>query len=122
MIPVQITAEVSAPADKVRTCKASLLCMDGSGKTHRKEVKAQEAGSRQRAELRAVLIGLECMVKPSAITIKTDSGYVKIGFENLKAWKDAGWKNAKGKDVKNIDLWQRVEELQRDHSIAVVVI
>lgn len=122
MIPVQITAEVLPPVDKVRKCKATLLCMDGRGKAHRKEAAAEEIGSRQRAELRAVLIGLECMVKPSQITIKTDSGYVKIGFDNLQSWKAADWKNAKGKEIANRDLWQKVEQLQRVHQIAVIVV
>jgi ribonuclease HI len=48
----------------------------------------------------------------------TDSQYVRRGItEWLSAWKARGWLTADRKPVKNIDLWQRLEELAAGHEI-----
>lgn len=72
-----------------------------------------------RMELMAAIQALEALKRPVAITIHTDSQYVKNGITQwIHGWKRNGWKTA-GKDpVKNADLWQRLDALVARHQVA----
>ena len=69
-------------------------------------------------ELTAVIKGLEALKKPSQVTITTDSKYVLDGItEWLPNWKKRNWKTAGKKPVKNLQLWQRLDELVTHHDV-----
>ncbi len=52
------------------------------------------------------------------IEIYTDSKYLKDGFNLwLPGWKKKGWKNAKGQQVKNQDLWEKLDEIVQGKAI-----
>ena len=71
-----------------------------------------------RMELMAAIAALEALERPSAITIVTDSTYVKNGVTGwIHGWKRNGWKTAAKKPVKNADLWQRLDEAQARHQV-----
>lgn len=71
-----------------------------------------------RMELMAAIMALEVLERPSAITIITDSAYVKNGITGwLHGWKKNGWKTAAKKPVKNDDLWQRLDAAQARHDV-----
>ncbi len=71
-----------------------------------------------RMELLAAIHALEALERPSAVTIVTDSAYVKGGItEWIHGWKRRGWKTSTKKDVKNVDLWQRLDEAQARHQV-----
>ena len=71
-----------------------------------------------RMELLAAINALEALTKPCAVTLFTDSEYVKKGItEWLSNWIKRGWKTAGKKPVKNIDLWQRLNEATQRHEI-----
>ena len=71
-----------------------------------------------RMELLAAISALEALRRPSAITIVTDSAYVKNGVTTwIHGWKRNGWRTADRKPVKNVDLWQRLDEAQRRHRV-----
>ena len=71
-----------------------------------------------RMELLAAISALEALTRDTALTIVTDSAYVKNGVtEWIHSWKRNGWRTA-GKDpVKNVDLWQTLYELASQHRI-----
>jgi len=61
---------------------------------------------------------LEALSRPTDITIVTDSAYVKNGVTGwIYGWKRNGWKTAAKKPVKNVDLWQRLDEAQATHNV-----
>jgi ribonuclease HI len=69
-------------------------------------------------ELLAVIKALEIIKQTSDIKIYTDSTYVQKGItEWIHAWKRNHWKNSSKKIIKNIDLWQRLDELASGHTI-----
>ena len=69
-------------------------------------------------ELMAVIKGLEALKKSSQVAITTDSRYVLEGItEWLPNWKKRNWKTASKKPVKNVELWQRLDELVKGHDI-----
>jgi ribonuclease HI len=77
-----------------------------------------------RMELTAVVRGLETLKKPSHVTLLTDSVYVGKGLsEWLPKWKANGWRRREGKqwkEIKNEDLWRRLDELVACHQLAYV--
>ncbi|WP_148715992.1 ribonuclease HI [Chitinolyticbacter meiyuanensis] len=71
-----------------------------------------------RMELLAVIEALAALKRPCALTLFTDSQYVKNGIETwIHNWKRNGWKTADKKPVKNADLWQRLDTEVVKHQV-----
>jgi ribonuclease HI len=71
-----------------------------------------------RMELTAVIQALSSLKRPCAIDIYTDSEYVRQGITTwIRGWKARGWKTSDKKPVKNIDLWQALDELAAAHQV-----
>jgi ribonuclease HI len=69
-------------------------------------------------EMMAVIAALESLKRPVAVTISTDSRYVHDGMTRfIHAWKRNGWRTADKKPVKNSDLWQRLDQACRAHTV-----
>lgn len=78
----------------------------------------EEETTNNRMELMAAIAGLEALERPSTITVVTDSTYLRDGITSwIHGWKRNGWKTAAKKPVKNADLWQRLDDAQRRHSV-----
>ncbi len=94
---------------------AALLSVGG----REKEIAGAEAlTTNNRMELTAVIRALESLRRPVSARVFTDSQYVRRGItEWVTAWKARGWLTADRKPVKNIDLWQRLEEVAAGHEI-----
>lgn len=71
-----------------------------------------------RMELMAAIMGLQTLKKRCDVVLTTDSQYVKNGITGwLSEWKARGWKTAGKKPVKNIDLWQQLDEAVQQHNV-----
>jgi ribonuclease HI len=78
----------------------------------------EPATTNNRMELTAVIRALESLPQGSRVRLYTDSQYVQKGMtEWLSSWKRRGWRTADKKPVKNKDLWQRLDELARNHKV-----
>ncbi len=65
-----------------------------------------------RMELTAVIEALTALKRPCAVTLYLDSEYVRKGItEWISGWKARGWRTAAKQEVKNVDLWQRLDAL-----------
>lgn len=83
---------------------------------HEKHLFGGEAETtNNRMELTAAIKALQALKTPCAVTLYTDSQYVKQGIEQwLANWKKNNWRTAAKKAVKNQDLWQLLDtEVQR---------
>lgn len=60
---------------------------------------------------------LKRMRKTSVITIYTDCRYLINGHGYLQEWKDNGWKKRDGRKLKNVELWQQLYDLQKNHAV-----
>ncbi len=88
------------------------------GTRERELVGAEPLTTNNRMELMAAIAALEALKRPAAVSLTTDSNYVKDGITKwLPAWKARGWKTADKKPVKNRDLWERLEPLCKRHSV-----
>ena len=71
-----------------------------------------------RMELSAVIEGLMSLEKRSRVRVYTDSQYVQKGIsEWIHNWKRRGWLTADKKPVKNVDLWQKLDKIAREHDV-----
>jgi len=71
-----------------------------------------------RMELMAPIEALASLKQPCAVTIYTDSQYLRNGITSwIHAWKRRGWRTADNKPVKNVDLWQRLDALAQQHRV-----
>ena len=96
-----------------------MIARDGDAVLRTRELKGGEADTtNNRMELLAAISALEALKRPSAITVVTDSAYVKNGVSQwIHGWKRNGWRTADKKPVKNVDLWQRLDEAQARHDV-----
>lgn len=72
-----------------------------------------------RMELTAAIEALKALNKPSKAELWTDSQYVKGGITNwIHGWKKNGWKTSARKPVKNVELWQALDEALKRHDVS----
>jgi len=89
-----------------------------SGAHEREMCGGEWVTTNNRMELTAVIEALASLKRPCKVIIHTDSEYVRKGItEWITSWKRRGWKTADNKDVKNVDLWQRLETLAAGHQV-----
>lgn len=89
-------------------------------KNFRKEIYGGEQNTtNNRMELLAVIKALQCLKTTALqIVINTDSKYVANGISNwISNWKKNGWKTSNKQAVKNVDLWQTLDELNQKYNI-----
>jgi len=84
-----------------------------------KEISGGEADTtNNRMEMMAVISALRSLKSPCIAEVYTDSKYVMQGMQEwLPGWKARGWKTADKKPVKNVDLWQMLEEECARHEV-----
>lgn len=71
-----------------------------------------------RMELTAAIEALNALKESCQIDLTTDSQYVKGGITGwIHGWKKNGWKTANRKPVKNVELWQALDEAVSRHTV-----
>ena len=72
-----------------------------------------------RMEIMAAIAALEALERPTALTVVTDSAYLRDGVTRwIHGWKHNGWLTAGRKPVKNDDLWRRLDAAAARHQVA----
>lgn len=96
-----------------------LRAMDGEKILKDRELSGGEAETtNNQMELMAAIMALETLERASKITVVTDSAYVKNGVTGwIHGWKRNGWRTSSKKPVKNVELWQRLDEAQARHDV-----
>lgn len=89
-----------------------------SGK-HVKEISGGEmATTNNRMELMAAIQALRALNKGCRVEMHTDSQYVRNGITQwMTGWKRNGWRTSDKKPVKNVELWQALDEACAPHQI-----
>lgn len=79
---------------------------------------AESHTTNNRMELMAAIQALTAMKEKCCIDLHTDSQYVQKGItEWIASWKKRGWKNSNRKLIKNLDLWQMLDEAVSRHKV-----
>lgn len=86
--------------------------------TEKEIVGGEPMGTNNQAEMKAVIVGLKALKRPSKVKVVSDSQYVIKGMtEWIGGWQRKGWKNAAGEPVKNKELWLELLEAAKPHTI-----
>ncbi|HWU84116.1 MAG TPA: ribonuclease HI [Rhodocyclaceae bacterium] len=86
---------------------------------HEKELFGGEPQTtNNRMEMIAVIEALRALTRPVQAEVYTDSQYVMKGItEWIHGWKARGWKTAAKEPVKNVDLWQALDQECARHQL-----
>ena len=69
-------------------------------------------------ELSAAIEGLSTLKEPCNVELFTDSRYVMDGITQwIQNWKKNNWKTSAKKEVKNKELWQKLDQLMTYHQV-----
>ena len=80
---------------------------------------SQKNTTNNQMELLAPIQALKKIPKGSKVQIVTDSKYVKSGItEWIHNWKKNGWKTANKQEVKNKELWTKLDLLNNEFEIS----
>ena len=87
---------------------------------HEKELSGGEANTtNNRMELTAVISALQLLKEPCEVELWSDSKYfvdaVSQGW--VYGWQKKGWRKADNKSALNVDLWQELLPLLREHDV-----
>ena len=84
---------------------------------HEKELWGGEPDTtNNRMEMMAAIRALEALKRPVSVKIYTDSQYLQKGISYwIHGWKKRGWMTKGKQPVKNVDLWQALDELTSQH-------
>lgn len=86
--------------------------------TVREESGGEPQTTNNRMELTGAIRGFQALTRPSRVELWSDSEYVLKGLrEWLDGWKARGWRTAAKQPVKNVDLWQELDDLVQAHQV-----
>lgn len=89
-----------------------------AGATEKELSGGEPETTNNRMELLAAIMALEALKRPVSVDLHTDSQYMRGGITGwIFGWKRNGWKTADRKPVKNVDLWQRLDEATARHDV-----
>ena len=73
-------------------------------------------------ELTAAIEGLSALKEPCRVKLYSDSKYLIDGITKgwARSWRAKGWKKSDGKPALNVDLWERILELDEYHEIEYI--
>ncbi len=78
----------------------------------------EEMTTNNRMELMGAITALEALKKPCTVRVTTDSNYIVQGMKVwIFGWLKNGWKNSRKKDVLNRDLWERLLQAAKPHTV-----
>ena len=79
---------------------------------------AEAHTTNNRMEIQAAIEALKIVPQHIHVHIYTDSNYLKDGITSwIKKWKLNGWITTDRKPVKNVDLWQMLDQLVLNHKV-----
>jgi len=88
------------------------------GNVERELYGAEVDTTNNRMELAAAINALAALKRRCRVTLTTDSVYVKDGISKwIHCWKKNGWRTSDKKPVKNLELWQALDELAANHDV-----
>ncbi len=91
------------------------------GKFEKEMSGGEEQTTNNRMELLAAISGLEALKEPCSVTLYSDSKYLVDAFLEgwVESWRAHSWRRGKD-ELKNPDLWKRLYELTRIHTVSFV--
>ena len=114
-VSIFIVTSTRSPGKTRKARYRYILVCEGASREKKVQVTSTTG---HRLVLECVVAALKRMTRPAMITFWTDCHYFANGQRRLAVWKENGWKRPDGKEVRNLDLWQQIEELLRPHAVS----
>lgn len=114
-VSIFIVTSTRSPGKTRKAWYRYILVCEGASREKKIQVTSTTG---HRLVLECVVAALKRMTRPAMITFWTDCHYFANGQRRLAVWKENGWKRPDGKEVRNLDLWQQIEELLRPHAVS----
>lgn len=116
LVHIYAEARSSAPRKAKRMTGYVLEYITHSGETVTKEAFAERDATYHASILLTVLEALGRMNRGCEVHIHTQDSYVlRMLDQNLEAWTENGFRNAKGHEVANAEQWRQVAECAAEH-------
>jgi len=90
---------------------------------NKKEISGGEANTtNNKMELMAAIVALETLKEPCDVELYSDSAYLVNAYNQnwIEGWKKNNWKNSSKQDVKNRELWERLERQTAIHNVRFI--
>lgn len=97
---------------------ARLAFEDAKGELHEREIIKDRKSSINSNYIQALIDAVQILQRPCMLDIYTSSEYIIEPFKQgwIANWERNGWKNAKGKEVRNAGQWRQAREALAPHS------
>ena len=92
-------------------------------KDYKKEMSGGEKETtNNKMELTAAIEGLSALKEPCRVKLYSDSKYLIDGITKgwARSWRAKNWKKSDGKPALNVELWERILELDEYHEIEYI--
>lgn len=98
---------------------AVLEFTDRKGRPHRKEIRKKRKADKNSNILQAAVEAFQVLRVPCEVNLYIDSEYVLTPLRQrwIAAWETNGWRNARGKPIKNVDQWQQLSVAMAWHYV-----
>ena len=90
---------------------------------NKKEISGGEKETtNNKMELMAAIVALETLKEPCDVLLYSDSAYLVNAYNQnwIEGWKKKNWKNSTKQDVKNRELWERLEKQTAIHNVKFI--
>ncbi|ALE04053.1 ribonuclease HI [Bartonella ancashensis] len=78
----------------------------------------REHTTNNQMELMAAICALNALKEPCSVDLYTDSVYVRNGTTTwLENWKKNNWRTTSKNSVKNVELWQALDDARSRHNV-----
>ena len=114
-VSIFIVTSTRSPGKTRKAWYRYILVCEGASREKKVQVTSTTG---HRLVLECVVAALKRMTRPAMITFWTDCHYFANGQRQLASWRENGWKRSDGKELRNSDLWQQLEELLRPHAVS----
>ena len=81
-----------------------------------------KADSSQRQELKAMAAGLLAINRPARVICNLQSSHIRaaVNQEWRKIWRENGWKNQKGRLVRDWELWREIAGIVEEKGLLLM--
>lgn len=103
---------------------ASLRFEDRDGVVHEKKIREDRDSTVNGNLIMAVTDAFRALNRPCMVDIHTRSEYIVEPFKNgwINNWEKHEWKNAKGRTVRNAELWKELRAEMERHAVRFLYI
>lgn len=100
-----------------------IVCTDREGKEHHKVVTTNvQDSTRERLQLQAITKALHSLNRPCSVGIYVNNEHIRNVQDHkwYRDWQKNGWKNKRGKEIKNGDVWRILAPLLETHEVGIM--